>query len=282
MKVDCLMGTYGRYSLACESLACFLQQTALSDATLLIYNQHPVPLRFEHPRVRVVNEVRENVSLRQIKQRMLELADPAAEFIHFWDDDDLYLSWHLQDVLENIGDSVAWKAERNWVWMGDRDFTLESNFFEGTWTFRADFLRAAPLETHPLYCDHPVYMQTWDAGLLATTDLGDFANYIYRWHFNGNQHVSAYPFKNERDQTTNIEKYRAGSTDIRTGGVLIPADLNPKWRTFVTAIGGKVTPRNHDEIRRRLASAPSAWGDDAGSSWLTWLRRGVRTLGQRI
>ena len=147
--------------------------------------------------------------------------------------------------------------------MGERDFTLESNFFEGTWTFRADFLRAAPLETHPLYCDHPVYMQTLDAGLLATTDLGDFANYIYRWHFNGNQHVSAYPFQNESDQTTNIEKYRAGSTDIRTSGVLIPADLNPKWRTFVTAIEGKVAPRNHDEIRRRLSSAPSVGGDDA-------------------
>jgi hypothetical protein len=25
MKIDCLMGTYGRHALACESLACFLQ-----------------------------------------------------------------------------------------------------------------------------------------------------------------------------------------------------------------------------------------------------------------
>ena len=281
MKIDCLMGTYGRYSLACESLACFLQQTALSDATLLIYNQHPVPLRFEHPRVRVVNEIRENVSLRQIRQRMLELADPTAELIHFWDDDDLYLPWHLQDVLENIGDSVAWKAERNWVWMGERDFTLEFNFFEGTWTFRADFLRAAPLETHPLYCDHPVYMQTLDAGLLATTDLGDFANYIYRWHFNGNQHVSAYPFQNESDQTTNIEKYRAGSTDIRTSGVLVPADLNPKWRTFVTAIEGKVAPRNHDEIRRRLSSTPSVGVTTLARHGSLGFVRGVRTLSLR-
>ena len=56
MQIDCLMGTYGRYSVACEALACFLQQTRLSEATLLIYNQHPIPLRFDHPRVRIVNE----------------------------------------------------------------------------------------------------------------------------------------------------------------------------------------------------------------------------------
>ena len=51
MKTDCLMGTYGRHSLACEALACFLQQSVLSQATLLIYNQHPIPLRSDHPRV---------------------------------------------------------------------------------------------------------------------------------------------------------------------------------------------------------------------------------------
>jgi hypothetical protein len=114
MKIDCLMGTYGRYSLACEALACFLQQTALSQATMLIYNQHPVPMRFEHPRVRVVNEKPPVGSLRYIKQRMIELADPDADLIHFWDDDDLCLPWHLEDCLAHIGDHVAWRPASAW------------------------------------------------------------------------------------------------------------------------------------------------------------------------
>jgi hypothetical protein len=53
MKINCLMGTYGRHELACEALACFLQQSELSNAALLVYNQHPVPLRVDHPKVRV-------------------------------------------------------------------------------------------------------------------------------------------------------------------------------------------------------------------------------------
>src|ERR1017187_2483211 len=89
MKIDCVMGTYGRYSLACETLVCFLQQSALSQATLLIYNQHPVPLHFEHPRVRVINEIEPPQALRYLKQRMFELADPTADLIHGLEDDDL-------------------------------------------------------------------------------------------------------------------------------------------------------------------------------------------------
>jgi hypothetical protein len=84
MKIDCVMGTYGRYSLACETLVCFLQQSALSQATLLIYNQHPVPLHFEHPRVRVINEIEPPQALRYLKQRMFELADPTADFSMGW------------------------------------------------------------------------------------------------------------------------------------------------------------------------------------------------------
>src|SRR5579863_10207765 len=109
------MATYGRGTLASESLACFLRQSVTSDATLLIYNQHPAPLYFAHPRVRIVNEASPATSLRFIRQRMLELSDPAAELIHFWDDDDLYLPWHLRDCVDNIGDNAAWKPNSSWM-----------------------------------------------------------------------------------------------------------------------------------------------------------------------
>src|ERR1017187_1631779 len=122
MKIDCLMGTYGRHSIACEALACFLQQTALLQATLLIYNQHSVPLHFDHPKVRVVNETPPPGSLRYLKQRMLALADPSADFIHFWDDDDLYLPWHLEDCLTHIRDHFAWKPATSWMLVHDTTF----------------------------------------------------------------------------------------------------------------------------------------------------------------
>jgi hypothetical protein len=154
------MGTYARHALASEALACFLQQSSLSQATLLIYNQHPVPLKFDHPRVRIVNEAPPAGSLRFIRRRMLDLADPDANYIHFWDDDDLYLPWHLEDCLKHIGSHVAWRPSPCWMLMGDVTFSRHLNSrFEGSWMFRADYLQRAPLHTHPTYTDHPVYLQ---------------------------------------------------------------------------------------------------------------------------
>jgi hypothetical protein len=241
MKIDCLMGTYGRYSLACEALACFLEQTRLSQATLLIYNQHPVPLRFDHPRVRVVNEELPARSLRYIRQRMHELADPSAELIHWWDDDDLYLPWHLEDCLIHVKENVAWKPASCWTSLDKTAFSLEQNRFEGSWVLRADYLKAAPLDTHPEYTDHPVIRQTEDARLLATTELGGRTSYIYRWA-TGAAHVSGGLCGNtEEAQMQNLESWRRQSDDVRTDGLLIPTDMTPRWIQYLKGIAAQVS-----------------------------------------
>ena len=252
MKIDCLMGTYGRYGLVCESLACFLQQSAMSDATLLIYNQHPEPLVFDHPRVRIVNEPGRHASLRHIRQRMHELADPSADLIHWWDDDDLYLPWHLQDCLDHIGDRVAWKPASSWLSKANTRFTLSQNRFEGSWIFRSDHLKKSPLHTHPEYTDHPVIRQTEEAGLICTTELGDLASYIYRWDI-GTEHLSGYGSGDEQRQTANVDSWRAKSRDIEPGGVLLPSDLSLRWHQYLNGIRDQITPESLRLIEARLS-----------------------------
>jgi hypothetical protein len=181
MQIDCLMGTYGRYSLAREALACFLQQSEISNATLLIYNQHTVPLSVDSPKVRVVNEAPPAGSLRHIRKRMHDLSEPSADLLHWWDDDDLYLPWHLKDCLDHIGTNVAWKPTSSWLSMANVEYSRKVNTFEGSWVFRAGYLKVAALDTHPGYTDHPVIRQTLDTGKLATTDLEGRTSYIYRW-----------------------------------------------------------------------------------------------------
>jgi hypothetical protein len=252
MKIDCLMGTYGRHGLACEALACFLQQTQISQATLLIYNQHPVPLHFDHPRVRIVNEMPLAGSLRFIRQRMHELADPSAELIHWWDDDDLYLPWHLEDCLTHIGDNVAWKPASSWMSLRNVEFSRQKNRFEGSWVLRADYLRAAPLDTHPGYTDHPVICQTEEAGLLATTELGGRTSYIYRWA-NGAAHVSAGFYGGSEDiQMQNLETWRRRSDDVRPNGLLVPADLTARWIQYLKGIAPLVSLDEWEANRKSL------------------------------
>jgi len=249
MKLDCLMGTYGRYSLACEALACFLEQSALERATLLIYNQHPVPLHFDHPRVRVVNEPPPSGSLRHVRQRMHHLAEPSADLIHWWDDDDLYLPWHLEDCLRHIGEHAAWKPRSSWMLHPDKTYSLEANRFEGSWVFRAGPLKAAPLNTHSTYSDHPVVLQIEKAGLLAETELAGRASYIYRWA-TGAQHVSGYGSGSEETLRESIERWRLRSRDVRVGGALVPADLAPRWRHYLAGIKHQVTAEEWERNRK--------------------------------
>lgn len=252
MKIDCLMGTYARHSVAREALACFLQQSVTAEATLLIYNQHPLPLHFDHPRVRVVNEALPAAPLRLIKQRMLDLADPSADLVHWWDDDDLYLPWHLQDCIDNIADSAAWKPESNWVSWGNVKFARAVNQFEGSWVFRTDYVKAAPLDTHQTYIDHPVFYQTQEAGLLATTELAGLTSHIYRRAIQV-QHISSYGGDcNETAQRTRIQIWRARSQDVPPGGRLEPADLTVRWQQYLAGISSLVTDNEKAIIRERL------------------------------
>jgi hypothetical protein len=260
MKVSCLMGTYGRYGVACEALACFLQQTALSDATLLIYNQHPEPLFFDHPRVRVVNETVPSVGLRHIRARMHELSNPDADFIHWWDDDDLYLPWHLSDGLTHIGENIAWKPATSWFCDEKGAFRRLSNRFEGSWLFRADYLRSAPIDTHPEYADHPVIYQISESDALAMTELGNFASYIYRWQ-QTIVHLSAL---GTGDSAANVETWRRRSADVRADGVLVPAPIEIRWREFLDGVRSQVTEHEHAELARRLNL--SVADDDRGGA----------------
>ena len=252
-QIDCLMGTYGRYELACEALACFLQQTALSEATLLIYNQHLVPLRFDHPRVRVVNETPPARSLRYIRHRMHELADPSAEFIHWWDDDDLYLPWHLEDCLTHIGEHLAWKPASSWISHENVSYSLRVSQFEGSWMFRADYVRRAPLDGHPTYTDHPMIWELLTNKLVATTELAGRTSYIYRWA-TGAQHVSGYGAAcDDEVQTKNIESWRRQSDDVRADGKMVPADLTLRWRQYLDGTKSLVTAEEWESNLGRLA-----------------------------
>lgn len=255
MKVACLMGTYGRYSLVCKSLSCFLQQSAISQACLLIYNQHQVPLQFDHPKVKVVNEVSSGEPLRFIRHRMIELADPSAEFIHWWDDDDLYLPWHLEDCVQHISQNVAWKPASSWMSERNVKFSMHSNQFEASWLFRSDYLKAAPLDTHPTYMEHPVFLQTEERKQLATTELGGRTSYIYRWD-TGTQHLSGYGDGDEHKQRSSVESWRRHSNDVKADGQLVPADMLLRWQQYLEGTKDKISPTdwewNHSRLKQCL------------------------------
>ena len=146
---------------------------------------------------------------------------------------------------------MAWKPASSWMSTGNVEFSRQINFFEGSWVFRTNYLKEVPLDTHPSYIDHPVALQTLEAGLLATNELGGRTSYIYRWA-TGAQHLSGYGGSlSEEAQRTSVKSWRRHSNDVRLA-TLVPADLTLRWRQYLDGIKDLVTPEEWELNRKGL------------------------------
>jgi len=111
------------------------------------------------------------------------------------------------------------------------------------------------LDTHLDYIEHPVFLQTLDAGKLATTDLEGRTSYIYRWA-TGAEHLSGYGgLASEEVQRHYVELWRERSNDVSADGRLVPADMTARWRQYLEAIKGQVTPVEW-ELNRKGVGLP--------------------------
>jgi hypothetical protein len=98
--------------------------------------------------------------------------------------------------------------------------------------------------------EHPIFRHTEVAGLLATTELGGRASYIYRWH-TGAPHLSGYGGDSSQVvQRANMELWRRKNNDVRLRGTIVPADLTRRWRQFLEGTQALVTPQEHELNRR--------------------------------
>jgi len=233
--IACLCPTYGRFERLRDVVACFLLQDygpqhAAEEGvvTLLVLNDAPVPIRLAaggavqdiqaspedsrqelsisaSRRVVVINQPERFASLGQKRQWLLEAA--RTELVAHWDDDDIYLPWHLSQTVEALlAHPVATcakpspscvKAQAAWFITGPRQGPFQCrgihhNVFEGQMVFRRD--RALKLGGYPAL-DSGQAKALLDAfrreGELHEWDPADAdVSYVYRWG-DGADHVSA-------------------------------------------------------------------------------------------
>lgn len=103
--LTCLCPTYGRFQRLRDAVACFLLQDYPGEAHLLILNDAPGPLCEEGlpASVAVVNAPVRYPTLGHKRQALLQMARTL--LVAHWDDDDLYLPWHLTSLV------TAWREQ---------------------------------------------------------------------------------------------------------------------------------------------------------------------------
>ncbi len=223
-EVTCLCPTYGRFEKLRDAVACFLLQTytprrllILNDALeridlgrndlgelVCVWSSRPYERRFD--------------TLGYKRQWMLRGAE--TPLVAHWDDDDLYLPWHLEMLVGALWDADVdcVKPRSAWWGVGPRGSwesrSIHHNVFEGQMLFRRQ--AALDLGGYPPKDSgqaRDLLRKFKKAGRLHTWNPPpERVSYVYRWS-DGADHVSARKGRQEsRDR------------DFGGGRPLIPPD----------------------------------------------------------
>lgn len=290
-KISLLTATYGRRARIEELLAMFLTHD-YANRELVILNNHPVALNFDHPLVRILNEPG-HPSLGHCRQRLLDFAD--GEFCQTYDDDDLHLPWKLSQAVERIGDDQAWKPKESWWMDGDGMgsgkrrrpgvFELAANAMESSILFRTDFVKSVGYQLTQQGEHGPLLAAIGNK--LAISDMGQWTGYCYMWR----RHDSG---MNASIAQQDAASWRMANSDA-SEGPLVPAygrvlawyrklvkfvdpGLQTAWMKAIFSSGpanaSKVTTHMPRKATGRLVAASGCWDGLHGGhvETLRWAR----------
>lgn len=225
-KVSCILPTYGRYTKLCEAVSCFLSQD-YPNRELLIFNDHEVPIKFDHPLVTVINEPGYH-TLGMIFNKLLDRS--LGEFLQISTDDDMVLPWQISQCVENIKDGWAWKSAKSWYINAAAKpvkAELVGNNMEGSILWRTDFVRQKRYDEG--YFEH----ESLPMGSVPTTDMGIWATWVFMWgvsfHLSGS-------LGNGQSVEDRIKTWRAHNQDHGDGKPVVPTRPDRWWNVIAEAI----------------------------------------------
>ena len=260
MKVSCVCCTYGRFGFMKRSLAYFINQD-YEDAELIIFNNAEEPLVLDdslHARgVRVINQSRDAASGLPYASlgavRRDALAHAGADVYVCWDDDDLFLPWHLSQGMANLkrcGRGAWMPAQSYYSPDGGRTYQLARNAFEASVLVRMDHLRRYGFDAGKSGAEH----LTWRAAMVAEGELSErdevtpFESYAYVWGEPGHK------LSGEIDRLDNFARHRVQCTDFGGGEALRPESQDKLEALYANVYASYPVPALADRLNDYLTT----------------------------
>lgn len=238
-EVVCLCPTYGRFQLLRRALTCFLTQD-YPDKHLLICNDAPVPIKIDPHWADQVTVWNRHAAFRRLgkkRQRLLERIAGQSPIAAHWDDDDLYLPWHLSRAIAALIEQDAWCVVPNCCWkMNGRNckrVTIHPKGKSAAYIFRpADCLASGGYrewssggETHawrPRVVHDRKLREYQDAPpAFAWVPGGTWAHSRRRMTACNEHHAGNQDFGNGQDSLTPMPLYRVGNLLLHAGHQLL-------------------------------------------------------------
>jgi hypothetical protein len=200
-EVTCLQLSYGRPKLSQEAVECFIRQD-YPHKKLIIVNTHHSPVRFNqdiHDKYDItVHNIKPLERLSDVYRYGLDLID--TPLFSLWDDDDLFLPWHLS---ERVKAYIEYKEARARKFVPDKPVRighrwclfgvdgvikqLDQNMFVAQYLYESSAIRPDAgvavwdLDWEKKFCK---------LGVTMKQDWPFRPSYVYRWG-TGEAHISS-------------------------------------------------------------------------------------------
>jgi hypothetical protein len=241
MKVSSVLCTYGRHACVERSIGMWLSQDYKYEKELIVFNTAPEPLLpgsllSEMDNVFFIHAPKHGSgkdweSLGEVRNAALQYC---SGFLYScWDDDDLFLPWHLSQgkrAWRECG-KIAWKPEHSLFSQdGGRTYKLAGNSMEASFLVRLDFVKEHGFSEKQSGAEH--VQGGW---LDKARELGEVCvenirpSYAYVWGDGLHKTSGAI------DNPNNFEHHKAASTDFGEGVLVVPATLEELKIRFAAA-----------------------------------------------
>jgi hypothetical protein len=225
------MITYGRVSQLEESLESFLRQNYDGEKELLIVNDCPFQtLYFEHPEVKIIN-CKETFSTIGAKENFATencIYDTIAQ----WDDDDLALSNHLQNINKYFPgyDYLHWQ---NGIAMVTYEIAAIRSLGNSGVVYSKDIWEKVggyPLENAGYDMTYLFSIKKIGGKIVKAFPLNNEISWIYTWGDNGVYNMSGMGSDIGREDNV-LKRHGRHIERLRKEGVIPEGDivLNPNW-----------------------------------------------------
>ena len=230
MKVSSVLCTFGRFGCVQRSTGQWLSQDYLGEKELVIFNTAPEPLNLGETLASLENIKNIHAptnaqglpwsSLGEVRNGALEHA--SGDLYSCWDDDDLFLPFHLTQGVEKFLEHkvTAWKPRFSLFSNdGGKTFKLAGNAMEASILADLDFVKAHRFSTKQSGGEHV------QGGWLDKLNGDQFVvenvrpSYAYVWG-DGLHKTSG-----SIDNPNNFENHQNASLDFGTGQKVKPASL---------------------------------------------------------
>ena len=233
-RIACLCPTYGRPQLVRNSLALFLSQVYVrGQCRLFVLDDGAQFDEQQDEYLHLEVSTRRYPSMKAKYDRLVELANEwGADAYSVWDDDDLYLPWHLSAANWAMSQGFGWSYPQ-WV-MSEGGGKLEPEMtggnLHGSIVIGREIMERVGGWPQTDRADFDLQMI---AKLFAVDEPGrpdyQFApSYVFRWANSGASHYQNYATLGHED-TTIYRRIRKHSDEVIRGHVVPQFDRYTTW-----------------------------------------------------